>query len=157
MVMRRIMIASGLILLLCAGNVAAQNSRSTPVRSHPNFSGIVATLKELVAREGKARRNTFFIADVRQEDGQDYSYAYWKQDKSIIILHLPLEEESASYEWLYRKARVDLETDVVPTQEDVGGSSFLVDRAWVNKILKECASGFKLSVVKPRGKSKGAI
>ena len=75
MVMRRIMIASGLILLLCAGNVAAQNSRSTPVRSHPNFSGIVATLKELVAREGKARRNTFFIADVRQEDGQDYSYA----------------------------------------------------------------------------------
>jgi hypothetical protein len=136
---------SVLILMFCAGNVAAQNLKSTPVRSHRNFSGIVATLKELVAREGKLRRNTFFIADVRREDGRDYSYAYWKEDKSIIILHLPLEKESASYEWLYGKARVDLETDVVPTREDIGGSSFLVDRAWVNKILKQCANGFKLS------------
>ncbi len=151
--MRRIMIGSVLILMLCAGNVAARNPKGTPVRSHPNFSGIIATLKELVAREGKVRRHTFFIADVRQEDGREYSYAYWKEDKSIIILHLPLEKEGASYEWLYGKARVDLETDVVPTQEDIGGSSFLVDRAWVNKILKECAGGFKLSVVKPRARA----
>ena len=119
--------------MFCTGNGAVQNLKSTPIRSHPNFSGIVATLKELVAREGKAKKNTFFIAAVRREGGRDYSYAYWKEDKSIIILHLPLEKESASYEWLYGKARVDLETDVVSTQEDIGGSSFLVDRAWVNK------------------------
>ena len=151
--MQRIMVASVLMFMLFVGTVAAQNPISTPVHSHPNFSGIVATLKELVAREGKVRRNTFFIADVRRGDGREYSYAYWKEDKSITILHLPLEKESASYEWLYGKARIDLETDVVPTREDVGGSSFLVDRAWVNEILKECAGGFKLSVVKPRGKS----
>ena len=150
--MRRIMVASILMLMICAGNVAAQNPKSIPVHSHPNFSGIVATLKELVVREGKVRRNTFFIADVRREDGRDYSFAYWKEDKSIITLHLPLEKESASYEWLYGKARVDLETDVVLRREDIGGSSFLVDRAWVNKILKECARGFKLSVAKPRGR-----
>ena len=155
--MQRVMAASILMLMVCAGSVIAQNPKSTPVRSHPNFSGIVGTLKELVAREGKAKRNTFFIAAVRGENGREYSYAYWKEDKSIIILHLPLEKESASYEWLYGKARVDLETDVVPTQKDIGGSSFLVDRAWVNKILKECAGGFKLSVVKPRGKPQGAI
>ena len=150
--MRRIMITLVLMLMTCAGDVAAQNPKSTPVRFHPNFSGIVATLKELVAREGEASRNTFFIADVRWEDGRAYSYAYWKEDKAIIVLHLPLEKESASYEWLYGKARVDLETDVVTTPEEIGGSSFLVDRGWVNKILKECAKGFKLSVVKRRGK-----
>lgn len=148
--MRRMMIASALSFMFFIGAVAAQNPQTTPVHSHPNFAGIVATLKELAAREGRTRRNTFFIADVWREDGRDYSYAYWKEDKSIIILQLPLEKESASYDWLYGKARVDLETDVVPTQEDIGGSSFLVDREWVNKILKECAGGFKLSVVKAR-------
>lgn len=150
--MRRLVLATVLMLLLCAATLLAQSSQSTPIHSHPNFPSIVATLKELVAREGKVRRNTFFIADVRREGGREYSYACWKEDKFIIILHLPLEKESASYEWLYGKARVDLEKDVVPTREDIGGSSFLVDRAWVNKTLKECSGGYKLSLVKPRGR-----
>lgn len=147
--MREIVVGSILMLLASAGNAAAQESKSTQLRSHRNFSGVVATLKELIAREGKSKRNTIFISEVFQEDGREYSYAYWKEDKSIIILHLPLEKDSASYDWLYGKARVDLELDVVPTQEDIGGSSFLVNRVWVNRILKKCVSGYRLVVKTP--------
>ena len=147
--MRRIVLGSVLILMACAGNVAAQNPKGTPLRSHRNFPGVVATLKELVAREGKAERNTLLVSEILREEGREYSYAYWKEDKSIIILHLPLAKDSASYEWLYGKARVDLETDIVPTQGEIGGSSFLVDRSWVDSILKKCARGYRLSVVKP--------
>lgn len=144
--MRGIVVGSILMLLASAGNTAAQEPKSTKLRSHRNFSGVVATLKELVAREGKSKRNTILISEVFREDGHEYSYAYWKEDKSIIILHLPLKKNTASYDWLYGKARVDLELDVVPTQKDIGGSSFLVDRSWVNRILKKCASGYRLIV-----------
>ena len=154
--MRRIVLGSVLMLMVWAGNVAAQEPKGTPLRSHRNFAGVVATLTELVAREGKAKRNTLFISEVLRESGREYSYAYWKEDKSIIILHLPLEKRSASYEWLYSKARVDLETDIVPTPEDIGGSSFLVDRSWVDKILEKCAGGYRLSLVKP-AVERGAI
>jgi hypothetical protein len=93
--MRRIVLGSVLMLMAWAGNVAAQDSKGTPLRAHRNFSGVVATLKELVVREGKTKRNTLFISEVLQEDGREYSYAYWKEDKSIIILNLPLEKDRA--------------------------------------------------------------
>jgi hypothetical protein len=147
--MRQLVFASVLIFMAWADNVAAQAPKGTSLRSHRSFSSAVATLKGLIAREGKAKRNTILVSEVFREEGREYLYAYWKEDKSIIILHLPLEKDSANYEWLYSKARVDLETDIVPTQEDIGGSSFLVDRPWVNRILKKCHSGYRLMITTP--------
>ena len=125
------------------------SAQSIPVRKHSNFSGISATLKELVRKNGKFSRNDFYISDVKSDSGE-FAYAYWKQDKSIIILNLPLEKDLADYYWLYSKARIDLLTDVVPTENDIHGSSFLVDRPWVNKILSSCRNGYRLSITKPK-------
>lgn len=135
------------ILFISSTFAYAQN---VSVRKHDNFSGIVETLGELVNKSGKNLKNTFYISDVKNEEGREFAYAHWIQDKSIIILHLPLEKESADYYWLYSKARIDLLTDVVPTKEDIGGSSFLVDGPWVNSILQRCSRGYKLSVLKQK-------
>jgi hypothetical protein len=39
-------------------------------------------------------------------------------------------------------------TGVVPSEKDIGGSSFLFDKAWADKITKRCLKGYKLSVLK---------
>lgn len=142
--MRRLLFL--VILSLIFGSFAL--AQETSVSEHGNFSGIVATLKELVKRNAKTRRNTFYISGVKKDGSREFAYAYWKQDKSIIILQLPLEKETADYYWLYSKARIDLLTGVVPTEEDIKGSSFLVDRPWVDKILQRCSDGYVLSVRK---------
>jgi len=107
--------------------------------SKPDYAGQLATLREYVARYGKQSANTFYIAKARDDDGKKCLYAYWKEDNSILILeHFTPSGEDAYYDWLHRKARVDLATDVVPTKADVGWSSFLTDRAWVNRIMRAC-------------------
>ena len=37
------------------------------------------------------------------------------------------------------KEPLDLRTDVVRTERDINGSTFLVTRAWVNDVLRHCA------------------
>ncbi len=69
------------------GSALAQTNLS----KHENFVGVTETLQELAEREGKFRRNTFYISDVKKDGLDEVAYAYWKQDNSIIILHLPLK------------------------------------------------------------------
>ncbi len=99
-------------------------------------------------KKNRTPRNTIYISNVLKEDGREFAYAYWKEDKSITILHLPLslplKSGSPDYYWLTIKARIDLISGVVPTADDIKGSSFLVDRPWVNKIKRNCLNGVRL-------------
>ena len=53
----------GILLFITSNFAFAQN---ISVRKHNNFSGIVETLEELVKKNGKTQRNTFYISDVKK-------------------------------------------------------------------------------------------
>ncbi len=133
-------------LIFCLFVLAGLTFAQISLKKHKNFVGITETLEELAEREGKFRQNIFYISDVKKDGSREFAYAYWKQDNSIIILHLPLEKDTADYYWLYSKARIDLLIGVVPTKKDIGGSTFLVDKLWADKITKRCLKGYKFSV-----------
>ncbi len=40
----------------------------------------------------------------------------------------------ATLGWYRTRARIDLDTDVVPTSDDISGSAYLVDRVWVARV-----------------------
>jgi hypothetical protein len=124
----------------------------TLVNRHPDYPEILTMLKDLVARFGKTKLNTFFISPVIHENQHERTYIYWKQDKSILILDLPLQRplENESALWLYTgKTRIDLVTGVVSTEEEQGFSTFLVSKPWVDKILKDCVvNGRKINIHK---------
>ena len=129
-----------------------QGGARVPIHQHPSHPQILAVLKDLVARFGKARLNTFYVSPAARKAEGEQAYIYWKQDNSIIVLNLPLEkpagEESAF--WLYTgKARIDLAEDVAPTEEQVGSSTFLVSKPWVDTVIKDCVSNGR-KVVIPR-------
>lgn len=66
-------------------------------------------------------------------------YAYWKEDQSILLLGLFTQVNTPiELDWLHHKARIDLQTGVVPTRADVGSSTYLVSSEWANRIIDTC-------------------
>ncbi|RYH53524.1 MAG: hypothetical protein EON54_13655 [Alcaligenaceae bacterium] len=49
---------------------------------------------------------------------------------------------------------VNLATDVVESEEQIAGSTYLVDRAWVNRTLSNCKKAGRTVVVPPLKKGK---
>jgi len=121
-----------------------------PVNRHGNFSDVVTNLERLVAFKGKEGAQTFWISDVRYDNGE-YAYAYWKQDNSITILHFPLDAEPSESElyWLTGKARIDLK-NVVPTGKYENLGCCLIEKDWADKVLSWCNAGYKLTVAVQR-------
>lgn len=124
-------------------------SQGQRANKHQNFNSIVETVKTLVENERREKkRATVYISDISKDGDREFAYAYWKEDNSITILNLPLalplKKGSGEYFWLTSIARIDLDKDVVPTKADIGGSSFLVDRPWVEKIKSDCLKGVRL-------------
>jgi hypothetical protein len=118
---------------------------------HKEYPKIRETFRKLVEYSGRAgSTNTIFVSAISKDGNREFAYAYWKEDNSIIVLHLPLptglEKFSSDYYWLTTKARIDLEQYVVESENDIAGSSFLVDRQWVSRIKRQCLNGVRLKI-----------
>ncbi len=144
---KKLITLMGVLLVSCSALIA-QISDSDIVRDQKS---ILETMRALVRFEGQEnKRNTIHVSKIIHDGDGKYAYACWEEDNSITILHLPLmlplKKNSGEYYWLRSKARVDLETGVVPKKEDIGGSSFLVDKDWVDEITRLCLAGSKLKL-----------
>jgi hypothetical protein len=129
------------------------------INQYPNYPDVVGSLEKLVARKGKAKKNTFYISKTESGEcgGGEFARAYWVEDKSVIILHLPMDKEHVDFYWLYYKARIDLVREVVPTGKYENLGCCLVERDWADAVLDDCVSnGYKLVIVKARGTAKAA-
>ena len=52
---------------------------------------------------------------------------------------------------MHQRHRIDLDTDVVPTPDDIHGSTYLVDKPWVDRVITECMAG-ETRVIRSSGK-----
>jgi hypothetical protein len=144
-------IAVTLAMLLTPVAIDAQQRNAYyPFTSKDDYSAKVRVFRGLVRRYGRVRVNHIYIAKTDSGDGTTFLYGYWPEDHSIwLVAHLtPWFEdgrEATDYEWLKYKMRTDLRKDVVPTLEDVGWSSYLVDRPWARRIVRACVRGRRLT------------
>ena len=130
------------------------------VRPRTQHSDIIGRLAEFVELFGKSRTNTFHISKVESnEDGNpqtndEYVYAYWKENNVILVLYPPFDvEDETYYSWVYSMRGIDLAKDVVATEEEVGGSNYLVTKAFVNELLDKCIKhGVKVTIDKTKFK-----
>ncbi len=86
----------------------------------------------------------FFYASLPKEGKV---YIYWMTGNSILIVDVPTKRLE-DYAWYESKARIDLNSDVVPTADDIRGSTYLTDSDWVEERLKECLNGKKFTIRK---------
>ena len=133
-----------------------------PLERHPHFPCVVALLERIV-EDAKTRgpQRLYIgplIGPLQQEQGDASATVrvYWPEENAILLIDWPascreedMRIDDAALGWYRTKARIDLDTDVVPTPEDIGGSTYLVDRAWVDRVIAACRRGHLL-VVEPR-------
>ncbi|MBK8186540.1 MAG: hypothetical protein IPK77_04450 [Cellvibrio sp.] len=120
-----------LILFLSSGQASA------------NPDGVDEFLQGFVSHFSKTDVDFFYAS--RPKEG--LVYIYWMTGNSILIVDVP-PKRLDDYYWYEYKARIDLNSDVVPTADDIHGSTYLTDSVWVEERLKECLNGKKFTIRK---------
>jgi hypothetical protein len=148
--------ASGSTMAASPVETPSKSAASQSVQSHPHFRCVVALLERIVEDAGARGPQRLYVGPLERSDSGDFVRVYWPQDKAILSIDWPascreedLRIDDAALGWYRTKARIDLDTDVVPTPEEIGGSSYLVDRAWVDRVVAACRRGHLL-VIAPR-------
>ena len=78
--------------------------------------GIDDFLQGFVSQFSKSEIDFFYAS----QPSHGPVYIYWMTGNSILIVDLPTKRLD-DYAWYESKARIDLNSDVVPTADDIGG------------------------------------
>lgn len=150
--------ASGSAIAAPRVEASSKPAASQSVQSHPHFRCVVALLERIVEDAGARGPQRLHVGPLERSDAGGFVRVYWPQDKAILLIDWPascdeedLRIDDGALGWYRTKARIDLDTDVVPTPEQIGGSSYLVDRAWVDRVIAACRAGHLL-VIEPRAR-----
>ncbi len=131
---------------------------STLIERHPNFRCIVSLLERIVDDASGHGLQSLYIGPIEREGSGVFVRVYWPDGRAILLIDIQktcsdddMRIDDAALGWYRTKARIDLDTDVVPTAEDIGGSTYLVDRPWVDRVIAACRDGYLL-IVEPSGR-----
>jgi hypothetical protein len=140
--------------LVWTGPGLAQERGFFSVRQHPGYGGPEKTLRQLVTRKGTQRVNHFCVIGYREPGGSEYAWVIWKEGRALILWEPSADPEypmslSTSRRFLH------LDRDVVASDEEVNGSTYLVTREWVGQLTRDCEShGDTFTVSKEPKKAK---
>ncbi|HWO01244.1 MAG TPA: hypothetical protein VNS63_18435 [Blastocatellia bacterium] len=151
----RFAIAIVLTALLPTITNAQQRNAYYPFDSKADYYAKLHVLRGFIQRYGRTHVNRIYVAKADSGDGSSFLYGYWPEGHSILLLGhfnptFEGQRKTTDYSWLEYKTRTDLRTDVVPTVEDIGGSSYLVDRPWTRRIIKACIAGGRKVIIDRR-------
>jgi hypothetical protein len=115
------------------------------VRQHPYYAAqVLPALKELVVQRGKARVNHFYVGRVEVLEGGYHSVlVYWVENRALVLWepgrgYNREGDSDPKYDLADSRRYWRLDKDVVPTLNDVGGSSFLITRKDARKWVRDC-------------------
>lgn len=125
-----------LFIFICILHLAPWSKANSP-------DGVNDFLQGFVSQVSKNDLDFFYASQPKEGT----VYIYWMTGNSILIVDLPTKRLE-NYTWYESKARIDLNSDVVPTADDIGGSTYLTDSDWVEERIKECLNGEKFIIRK---------
>lgn len=102
-----------------------------------NLTNAKIKLQMLLEYKNVNKSQTIYVS-------KDSIYAYWVEDKSLIIVSA-IEPENAKF-GIFEKAYIDLETDVVPTGKYGNLGCCLHEKDWVDEIIAKCRKGNKIKL-----------
>ena len=126
-----------ILLLFTSINSHADSSDSVKqsILDHPGFESFKKTLSLIINDRAQNIKGTHHFYIARYEKGSNISYMLWKEGRKLWI-----RDMGGGYEdsWLAMRMStggqfLDVDKDVVETQEEVGSSTYLVTRTWMNQ------------------------
>lgn len=135
---------------------------SVEARSSAEDTCVAALLRRIVDDDTSIRGpQRLYVGPRRTERATAVVRVYWPQAHAILLIDpatvcgddgLPATDIDPG--WYRTKARIDLDTDVVATPEDIAGSTYLVDRAWADAVIAECLRSEPLTIVPTKKRRK---
>jgi len=126
---------------------------------------ITALLRRIVDDDVTARGPQRFYLGPRTteratiENATTIVRAYWPQARAILLIDPATVCDATGAPaadidlgWYRTKGRIDLDTDIVATPEAIAGSTYLVDRAWVDAVIAECLRSEPLTIAPTKRK-----
>jgi hypothetical protein len=133
--------AHGLGLILWALIPAISVAATSPtlhepfsIRADPDFGSYRQVLKPLAKKYRPGRENDFCIVGYRLPEETRIAWVIWKQRNELILW------EAGETDLDISRRKLDLKKDVVGSASEIGGSTYLVTKAWVDGLLQDCAS-----------------
>lgn len=128
----------------------------------PGFKGLSKELQHLVDRDGRTRLNTFcaVIQSERQpktainrDGGYTWLLANWKQEHLLYTFGAADDQYGLTDMNIFHSMPLDLRRDVVASEKQIGGSTFLVTRTWVANVEQHCkVSGTTFTIIRTGAK-----
>ncbi|NOT87441.1 MAG: hypothetical protein HOP03_04580 [Lysobacter sp.] len=150
------------VLAMSAGSpariasAAPQNepvSQLIAIARSPQFRCVAALLQKIVDDAASRGPQRLYIGPIEQDGAAAFVRVYWPQARVILLIDWPascsgedMRIDDAALGWYRTKARIELDTDVVATVDEVAGSTYLVDRPWVDAVIAACLNGHALVV-----------
>jgi hypothetical protein len=135
----------------------AQNATDTffDTDKDVDFGNARPALQEYLVRRAPltSGRQHFCVVGYKTADGDKTASVHWREGRQIIKW-LGSGEPAYAHESLVRsRSVVDLATGVVPAEVDIAGSTYLVTKAWADKVIADCGKhGKKYRVLRPTSK-----
>jgi hypothetical protein len=126
---------------------------SSTALSAPHATCIASLLQRIVEDAGVHGSQRLYLGPPIEENGGVVVRVYWQEARAILLIDTAIEcndngelHEASDLGWYRPKARIDLDTDVVATPDDVGGSTYLVDKPWADAVIAECLKSAPLII-----------
>jgi hypothetical protein len=145
-------LAIGVVLVyprIGRAQAAAQSPelKTFDLAADPEFKDYKKVMTRFALKHRPAAENTFCILGFSADDAKS-AWVLWREGREIILW------EGGSDLSLSRRV-IHLKSDVVPTEADLHGSTYLVTKPWVDGLSKSCERvGVKIRTAKARTFSK---
>jgi hypothetical protein len=163
--MNKLLQVLGLFLLGASTCISQEKVvQRIPVSQHSYYAAnVVPALKKLVTERGKSKKNHFYVGRVEMlESGYHSVLVYWKENQALVLWEPgrgsnPQGYPDPKFDLAYSRRYWELDKDVVPTLDEVGGSSFLITRKDARRWVRDCVSYGARYVVNRKEQSNKAL
>ena len=123
-----------LYILFGALQSAAQDVTFMSVKGLAGFEQPEALLRQLVLSKRGPQVNTFCIVGYQDSAGIKASWVHWAQGNALILWEPGKPQSPLSHSRRY----LNLRTDVVASDDQLKGSTYLATRQWVGELQSTC-------------------
>lgn len=120
---------------------SAQDQTDAPLttRTSPNFGDATIPLREFLRdRHAHTSKTQHFCIVGYQDNTESRAWIHWVEGQQIILWRGATNPQGTKSAIARSRRVIDLKKDVVSTEADLQGSTYLVTRAWVDQILADC-------------------
>ena len=138
-----VLLLFALLPFSAAAQAPSTTARYFPLTDVSGFLGLTDELQRRVDEDGHARVNHFcVVGEELRSPGEKRPWVsaitFWQEAGDIQGYNQGYPDDPVTNLNTPGALHVDLATGVVPTPDDINGSTYLVDRAWVDRLLRNC-------------------